>query len=325
MAPALAHLQSTLKLLSDPVRLRLCALLARTELAVQELVSITGMQQSRISNHLSLLKRAGLVRDRREGTWSFHSLVEPNENGPLSPSLFAATVQRFVSADDGVRDLHAVRAVLDQRRQKSRDMHDRLADRWSDVGQEFVLGTLRAEVLALAWPCGPAVADLGCGTGFFATWLAGRGARVVAVDHSERMLAAARRRTRDAGITFRRGELDALPLADGEVNAAFSNLVWHHLPDHGAAAREVFRVLAPGGAVVISDLLPHEAEWMREQMGDLRLGLKPEQIIGALARAGFTELRHEPLADRHRVATADERGADFPMFAVCGRKPPRPA
>ena len=68
-------------------------------------------------------------------------------------------------------------------------------------------------------------------------------------------------------------------------------------------------------------LLPHEADWMREHMGDLRLGLKPEQIIGALARAGFTDLRHEPLADRHRVATPDDRVTDFPMFAVCGRKP----
>lgn len=325
MATALANLQATLKLLSDPVRLRLCALLARAELAVQELVSITGLQQSRVSNHLSLLKRAGLVRDRREGTWSFHSLVEPSESGPLSPSLFAATVQSFVTADEGARDLQALRAVLDQRRQKSRDMHDRLADRWSDVGQEFTVGTLRAEVLSLAWPCGPGVADLGCGTGFLATWLAARGASVVAVDHSERMLVEARQRANGAGVTFRRGELDALPLADGEVNAAFSNLVWHHLPDHGAAAREVFRVLAPGGAVVISDLLPHEAEWMREQMGDLRLGLKPEQILGALARAGFAELRIEALTDRHRVATPGGGVTDFPMFAVCGRKPARGA
>lgn len=325
MATALASLQATLKLLSDPVRLRLCAVLARAELAVQELVAITGLQQSRISNHLSLLKRAGLVRDRREGTWSFHSLVEPSEGGPLTPSLFAATVQPFVTGDEGARDSQALRAVLDQRRQKSRDMHDRLADRWSDVGQEFAVGTLRAEVLALAWPCGPAVADLGCGTGFLASWLAAHGAHVIAVDHSERMLAKAAQRANGASLTFRRGELDALPLADGEVNAVFSNLVWHHLPDHGAAAREVFRVLAPGGACVISDLLPHEADWMREQMGDLRLGLKPEQVIGALARAGFTALRSEALTDRHRVATPDGGATDFPMFAVCGRKPARGA
>lgn len=320
MASALTSLHATLKLLSDPVRLRLCALLARAELAVQEVVVITGLQQSRISNHLSLLKRAGLVRDRREGTWSFHSLVAPTESGALSPSLFAATVQSFVDSEEGERDQAAVAAVLDRRRQKSREMHDRLADRWRTVGEEFAVGTLRAEVLAQAWPSGDVVADLGCGAGFLANWLAERGARVIAVDHSERMLAEAQQGSAGARTQFRAGELDALPLADGEVDAAFSNLVWHHVPDHDAAAREVFRVLKPGGVVVVSDLLPHEAEWMREHMGDLRLGLKPEQVIGALARAGFRDLRRTEIVDRYRVAPPDQDATEFPMFVVRGRK-----
>jgi len=323
MASALASLHATLKLLSDPVRLRLCGLLSRAELAVQELVAITGLQQSRVSNHLSLLKRSGLVRDRREGTWSFHSLVEPSADGALTPDMFAATVQRCLDSEDGARDLRALRAVLDQRAQKSRATHDALAEQWSAVGQEFALGTLRAEVLAQAWPLGPQVADLGCGTGFLATWLAERGGSVIAVDHSERMLVQARRRATTGSVTFRQGELDALPLQDGEVAAAFCNLVWHHVPDHDAAAREVLRVLAPGGVFVLSDLLPHEAEWMRERMGDLRLGLKPEQMLAVLARAGFRELRTEVLADRYRVAAPTGATTDFPMFVVRGLKPAR--
>lgn len=324
MASALATLQTTLKLLSDPVRLRLCALLARGELAVQELVAITGLQQSRISNHLSLLKRAGVVRDRREGTWSFHSLIEPSLDGPLSPSLYAATVMPWLESAEGLPDAQALAAVLDQRRSKSREMHDRLADQWPAVGEEFALGTLRAEVLAQAWPCGSAVADLGCGTGFLAMWLAERGARVVAVDHSERMLATARVRTGDGGVTFRQGELDALPLRAAEVDAAFANLVWHHVADHDAAAREVFRVLRPGGRVVISDLQPHKADWMREAMGDLRLGLDPEQVLGVLARAGFTALHTEAAADRYCVATPTGERAEFSMFLVRGQKPAAP-
>lgn len=325
MASALASLHTTLKLLSDPVRLRLCALLARGELAVQELVAITGMQQSRISNHLSLLKRAGLVRDRREGTWSFHSLVEAAAEGPLTPSMFAATVQPCLDSDDGVRDQQALRAVLDSRAQKSRQAHDALADQWNTVGQDFVLGTVRAEVLAQAWPCGTRVADLGCGTGFLASWLAERGADVIAVDHSERMLGQARREAKPGRMTFRAGELEALPLVDDEVQAAFSNLVWHHVADHGAAAREMLRVLAPGGCVVISDLLPHENEWMRERMGDLRLGLRPEQVVATLARAGFRALRSETLADRYRVNAPDGAPTEFPMFVVRGHKPARGA
>jgi ArsR family transcriptional regulator len=321
----LAKLQSTLKLLSDPVRLRLCALLARSELAVQELVAITGLQQSRVSNHLSLLRRAGLVRDRREGTWSFHSLIPPAANGPLNPGLYAATVEPWLDSPEGAADAQALAAVLDQRRRRSRETHDQLAAQWGNRGQEFALGTLRAEILAQAWPCGRRVADLGCGTGFLARWLHQRGAEVVAVDHSERMLDTARQQGEPKGLQFRRGELDALPLASGEVEAAFSNLVWHHLADHEAAARELFRVLPPGGRVVISDLLPHKAEWMRQAMGDLRLGLDPELVVAALARAGFAGLEYTRACDQYRVHADGGEHADFGMFLVRGHKPGLPA
>lgn len=320
MASALAILTSALKLLSDPVRLRLCGLLARNELAVQEMVAVTGMQQSRISNHLALLKRSGLVRDRREGTWSFHSLVEPQDRGPLSPELFTAAIEPWLASPEGQRDLQALGAILEQRREKSRTAHDRLAERW-ESGQDFAQGSLRTEVMALAWPQGFVVADLGCGTGFLTAQLASSAARVIAVDHSPRMLAAAAKKQLPANCEFRRGELDALPIDSDCVDAAFANLVWHHLPDLSAAAREVFRILKPGGAVVISDLLPHECEWMREALGDLRLGLKPEQVVAALAAAGFHGLRWERAADRYRTKPQGGEDLDLPMFLVRGQKP----
>lgn len=319
VATTLDSLQSTLKLLSDPLRLRLCAILGRAELAVQEMVAITGLQQSRVSNHLSLLKRAGVVRDRREGSWSFHSLIEPSDDGPLSPSLFAATIEPYLGSEEGARDLAALQVVLDRRREKSREAHDRLAGQWQELGEEFAIGTLRSELLAQAWPCGPKVADLGCGAGFLSSLLALRSAEVIGVDHSERMLQEARANA--AGAEFRRGELDALPLGDGEVHAAFANLVWHHVPDHDAAAREVHRVVAPGGVVVVSDLAPHESEWMRERMGDLRLGVKADDVAGSLARAGFRDLQTAALADRYCVQSPGGDRAEFPMFVVRGRRP----
>lgn len=320
MASALATLTSALKLLSDPVRLRLCGLLAQNELAVQEMVAATGMQQSRISNHLAQLKRAGLVRDRREGTWSFHSLVEPSEQGPLTPQMHAAAIEPWLSSDEGKRDLTALARVLEQRREKSRSAHDRLAERW-ESGQEFAQGSLRSEVMAMAWPRSFVVADLGCGTGFLASQLAPFAHRVIAVDHSPRMLEAAKKKSLPRNCEFRRGELDALPIEDATVDAAFANLVWHHLPDLAAAAREVLRILKPGGAVVISDLLPHENEWMREGMGDLRLGLKPEQVVAALAAAGFHSLRWERASDRYRIKPPDGGDSELPMFLVRGQKP----
>jgi hypothetical protein len=56
-------------------------------------------------------------------------------------------------------------------------------------------------------------------------------------------------------------------------------------------------------------------------MGDLRLGLRPSRSLGALARAGFTDLHHEVAADRYRVATPAGEPAEFPMFLVRGQKP----
>ena len=227
-------LHSTLKLLSEPTRLRLVALLSQEELAVQELVAITGLAQSRISNHLSLLKRSGLVQDRREGTWAFHSLVPPRVDGGLTPELFDGAVRPYLGSDDGLADIQALELVREQRRERSRRTHDLLAERW-EADHGFLTGSLRAEAFAALVPRQLTVADLGCGAGFLSTFLADRGARVIAIDHSERMLDEARKRA-GTSIEFRAGDLETLPLVDGEVDAAFANLVWHHIADMDRAA-----------------------------------------------------------------------------------------
>ena len=91
---------------------------------------------------------------------------------------------RAVLAHDGLTQAGGAEVVLEQRRKKSREAHDRLAERWVEVGEEFAGGSLRAEVIAQAWPRGQVVADLGCGAGFLSTLLAERGAHVLAVDHA---------------------------------------------------------------------------------------------------------------------------------------------
>lgn len=318
---ALAQIQTTLKLLSDATRLRLLALLAAEELAVHELVAITGLLQSRVSNHLSLLKRAGLVRDRRDGSWSFHSLVEPSPDGPLTRELFDAVIAPFRDGAEGRADALALEAVREQRRQQSRSAHDALASRWGEVGHEFALGSLRFELLGAIAPRELVVADLGCGAGELTAFLAGRCARVVAVDHSANMLETARRHVRAENVEFRRGELDDLPLADAEADAVFLNLVWHHVADMDRVAREVYRVLRPRGVAVICDLLPHDEEWMRERLGDLRLGVKPEVVVALLVRAGFTQVGTSASHDRYRIQSPDGRSVELPLFVARGARP----
>jgi ArsR family transcriptional regulator len=315
----LDQLQPILKLLSDPVRLRLLAALHREELAVHELTLLTDLAQSRVSNHLALLRRAGLVRDRREGTWVFYRTTPPRAGGAWSPALFAATVQPFLDSPQGRDDLAWLERLREERRAQSRIAHDRLASSWAEVGQEFSTGALRAEAWSALVPPGLTVADLGCGAGYLASYLATKAARVIAIDHAPGMLAAARARL-PASVETRAGELDRLPLRDGEIDAAFANLVWHHLADGRAAAREIARALKPGGRVVVTDLLPHGEEWMRDEMGDLRLGLDSEEVTAALAEAGFRELSARPLEDRYVVRGRSGRKVALPLFLVSGAR-----
>lgn len=320
---SLANLQTQLKLLSEPVRLRLLALLSMQELAVQELVTITGLAQSRVSNHLSLLRRSGLVIDRKEGTWSFYRLAPAEErDGALSADLFGAVLRPYLESPEGRRDAEAVERAREQRRERSRLAHDALAARWVEMGQEFRFGSLLPEAFSALAPRQLTVADLGCGAGFLTGYLGSRAARVIAVDHSQRMLNAAAERTASEQVEFRRGEFDALPIDDGEVDAAFANLVWHHLADMDRAAAEIARILRPGGVAVITDLAPHHEEWMREEMGDLHLGLRADEVARALTAAGLGDVAVESLHDEYVVQRPGDGGSiGLPMFLVRGRLP----
>lgn len=63
---------------ADETRLRILLLLAERELCVCELVEVLDMPQGKVSRHLAVLKHAGLVRDRREGTWIYYALQKPD-------------------------------------------------------------------------------------------------------------------------------------------------------------------------------------------------------------------------------------------------------
>jgi ArsR family transcriptional regulator len=136
------------------------------------------------------------------------------------------------------------------------------------------------------------VGDLGCGTGQVAATLAPFVTQVIAVDRSDDMLQAARRRLSDQpNVEVRRGELEALPIHDGALDAATLLLVLHHLPDPAQALAEAARVLRPGGRVLISDMLPHDREAYRQQMGHVWLGFGADALQKMLGSAGFDQVR----------------------------------
>jgi ArsR family transcriptional regulator len=140
-------------------------------------------------------------------------------------------------------------------------------------------------------------------------------AHVVAVDASAPMLQAAKRRLHGLdNVDLRRGELEALPIDDGRLDAATLMLVLHHVPEPEKALAEVARVVKPGGRVLVVDMLPHDRDHYRQQMGHVWLGFSEDQMRRLISEAGFNEIRIVPLPSDARskgpalfVATAQRK------------------
>jgi ubiquinone/menaquinone biosynthesis C-methylase UbiE len=161
------------------------------------------------------------------------------------------------------------------------------------------------------------VADLGCGTGQVSAAIAPFVKRVIGVDESAAMLQAAKKRLNGFGnVELRRGELEALPMDDARADAAMLMLVLHHVPEPQHAIAEMARVLKPGGRVVVVDMLPHDRESYRLQMGHVWLGFSDEHIERMLGDGGFDDVRVVPLQP-------DQKAKGPALFVATAEKPER--
>lgn len=271
------------KALADATRLRLMRILARHELSVGEIVAVLDMGQSRVSRHLGILVGCGLLASRREGAWTFYSAAAGGEQAAL-----LAALAPWLAAAGPEADLTAVAAVLRERRQETRRFFNAIAPDWATLRRE-VLGDLDpGELVRAVMPETVALAaDLGCGPGELLPVLAERAASVIGVDSSPSMLALAERRSAGLPVGVRMGELEHLPMADGEADFLVVCLTLHHLPDPAAALAEARRVLADAGRLVVIDFAAHEDEAMRRRFGDRWLGFSREKLSEWLDRAGF--------------------------------------
>ena len=270
------------KALADETRLRLVRILTRHELSVGEIVAVLGLGQSRVSRHLGILVGSGLLKSRREGAWTFYS---PASNG--RDAAFLAGLAPYLENAGPEADLAAVDAVLRERRLETKRFFNAIASDWAALRRE-VLGELDpAALVREVMPEVASAADLGCGPGDLLPVLAERAQAVIGVDSSPSMLSLAERRTAGLGVGVRMGELEHLPMADGEVDFAVICLTLHQLPDPSAALAEARRVLGASGRLVVIDFTPHGDEAMRRRFGDRWLGFSREKLADWLERAGF--------------------------------------
>jgi ubiquinone/menaquinone biosynthesis C-methylase UbiE len=300
-----------LSTLADSTRSRILLALERHELTVGELCAVLQLPQSTVSRHLRILGDEGWVASRAEGTSRQYRIVQPLDG---DARRLWQLVRGQVSEGAG-HDADRLRSVLAERKAKSQEFFSSAAGQWDTLRAE--LFGRRADLAALLGLIdeGWTVGDLGCGTGQTTETLAPFVRRVVAVDASRAMLAAARRRLGEVpNVELRHGDLEALPVDDGELDAAVLLLVLHYVVDPGRVLTEVARSLAPGGKLLVVDMAPHEREEYRQQMGHLWQGFSREQVSAWLHEAGlegtrWTALPPDPQAKGPSLFVATARKA----------------
>lgn len=281
----------TLSALSDPVRCRMVWLLDHQELTVSELCDVLQLPQSTVSRQLKTLFDAGWVTSRREGTSRYYSRTVQDVRS-AADEIWRVTRVEMDGRTGADQDRRRLARVLAGRQQTSREFFATAAGKWDRLRDDLFGANVAVRALPALLPPDWVVADLGCGTGALVAAVAPHVARVIGVDASDEMLGAARARVgHAANVEWRTGTLEALPLESASLDAATMMLVWHHLSSPATALNEARRVLKPGGRLLVVDMLPHDREEYRAQMGHVWLGFAEEHARRLLSAAGFDRIR----------------------------------
>lgn len=293
----LMRIETIMRALADPTRLRIMRLLAAMELAVGELAQVLGQSQPRVSRHVGILCDARLAERHREGSWVFLRASVGKERGtPVGEAVarLLATAERedadFAAAcAEDRRQLAAIRAA---RESSAETYFARHAEVWDELRQLHSPDELVEEKLVEALgdvPLGR-VLDIGTGTGRMAELFAGRAERVVALDKSLDMLRFARAKLQNlpsGAVELVQGDFAALPFPAGGFDTVLLHQVLHFAQDPAAPLAEAARVTRPGGRIAIVDFDAHQREDLRDRHAHVRLGFTDAAIAGLLTEAGF--------------------------------------
>jgi SAM-dependent methyltransferase len=294
--------------LADPMRLRLLRILERHELGVADLCDILQTPQSTVSRHLKVLLDQRWVQNRRQGTNHLYEMIL-DELQPAARKLWLLAREQMESWATLSQDELRLQRRLTQRENDSQTFFAGAAGEWDRIRNDLYGCRFDLYAVLPLMPPDATIADLGCGAGELASQLAPHVKAVIGVDNSAEMLKTAKKRANGTpNLDLRRGELSALPLTDGEVDAAFMILSLSYVPEPQVALNEMARILKPGGRAIVVDLLRHDREDFRRQLGQKWPGFDPADAKQTLTAAGL----HNPSV----TAIPPDRNAKGPALFV---------
>jgi len=300
----------SLRALSEPTRLRLLALLLEEELTVAELQESLGMGQSRISASLGMLRRQGLVLDRRVGKNIYYAAVHA-AIAPLREAVAAAVSE----LPERERDRQALQLVLNKRRDRAADYFDKLAGKF---GRTHIPGrswqALAHGLLRLLPPL--IIADMGAGEGTLSQLLARTARQVIAIDYSEKMVEYGARIAKENGFTnleYRLGDLEEPPIDSESVDVVLFSQALHHAARPQRAIESAYRILKPGGRILILDLASHTYEQAKELYAHVWLGFPGVELHAMLEKVGFKDLEVS-------VVAREQQAPNFQTILATGFK-----
>src|SRR6185503_3535659 len=233
----------TLKALADPLRLRILAAVAEEELTVGEVRDVVESVQSSVSRNLAILREAGFVQDRKEGTSVYFSarrqMPEP------ARELFKSLHMRLGDIPEVKNDKARLEQARRRRLQRSQGYFESVAGDWERIRKSYFDDRVTSLAIEKLLPRDLTLADIGCGTGSLSFELARFAQHVIGIDLSKEMLRRARALANERAIKnveFRQGDALKLPLSRASVDAVFSVMVLHFLPEPERAIIELCRV-----------------------------------------------------------------------------------
>lgn len=306
----LAATSALLRLLSDPTRVRLLALLEREELTVAELSAVLRLAQPRVSTHLAKLKEADLVRDRRAGVSSYYRY-----NGELDAKESALLRALKDNVDDAIlRDDERRLPALLAKRARAEGWADTVA---GDMERHYSPGRTweaLARGMTQLVETGD-VLDIASGDGVLAELLASHARSIVCVDASERVVAAARQRLNAyRNVEVRVGDMHALDVADARFDLVLLMHALTYSERPATVIAEAARVLRPGGRLLAATLARHAHRTAVEPFEHRNLGFTPDELREFARKAGLDVIACERL-------TRERRAPHFEVLSLLARKP----